>query len=39
MQGISVTSCIMDHAITIQEFKTIYSIFKNCEDMSPLQMR
>lgn len=29
MQGISVTSCIMDHAITIQEFKTIYSIFNN----------
>ena len=39
IQGISVTSCIIHHAITIQEFKTIYSIFKNYEDMSPLQMR
>ena len=38
MPGIGVTKCIREHAITIDEFKTIYEIFKRYEGLDPLQM-
>lgn len=39
MPGIAVTKCIRDHAITIDEFKIIYNIFKQYEGLSVLQVR
>ena len=38
MPGIPITSVIGNHAITLDEFKTIYYIFKNYEGLEHLRM-
>ena len=39
MPGIPVTKTLGDHAVTIDEFKAIYNIFKNYEGMTMLQFK
>ena len=38
MPGIKVTGCIRDHAITAEEFRTIWEIFRKYECKAPLEM-
>lgn len=38
MPGIGIAETLGDHAVTIDEFKTIYNIYKKYEGMSVLQM-
>ena len=38
MPGIPITQVVGDHAITMEEFFTIYNIFSNYKGMSILQM-
>lgn len=38
MPGISVTGCIKNHAVTVDEFKIIYNIFKQYDGLDPLTM-
>lgn len=38
LPGVGVTAVVCDHAITFEEFKTIYNIFKKYEGLSVLRM-
>lgn len=39
MPGVQITEVVFNHAITIDEFKTIYNIYQEYNDLQPLIMK